>query len=42
MSERKEHIVETTPAIDKAVDFFDAHPVELGVDAMDRVADELF
>lgn len=30
--------METTPAIDKAVDFFDAHTVELGVDVRDRVA----
>lgn len=31
--------METTPAIDKAVDFFNAHTVELGVDVKDRVAD---
>lgn len=30
--------METTPAIDKAVDFFDAHTAELGVDVRDRVA----
>lgn len=31
----------TTPAIDKAVDFFDAHTVELGVDVRDRVSDTI-
>ena len=30
--------METTPAIDKAVDFFDAHTVELYPDVRDRVA----
>lgn len=30
--------METTPAIDKAADFFDAHTVELYPDARDRVA----
>lgn len=29
----------TTPTIDRAVDFFDAHTVELGVDVSDRVID---
>lgn len=33
--------METTPAIDKAVDFFNAHTVELGVDVKDRVADTI-
>jgi len=33
--------MEVTPAIDKAVDFFDAHTVELGVDVRDRVADTI-
>ena len=41
MNERKEHIMETTPAIDQAVDYFNAHTVELGVDVKDREADEL-
>lgn len=30
--------METTPAIDKAVDFFDAHTAELYLDVRDRVA----
>lgn len=30
--------METTPAVDKAVDYFDAHTVELYPDAQDRVA----
>lgn len=30
--------METTPAIDTAIDFFNAHTVELGVDVRDRVA----
>ena len=30
--------METTPAIDKAIDFFEAHTVELGVDVRDRTA----
>ena len=33
--------METTPAIDKIVDFFDAHTVELGVDVKDRVANTI-
>lgn len=33
--------METTPAIDKVVDFFNAHTVELGVDVKDRVADAI-
>lgn len=33
--------METTPTVDKAVDFFDAHTVELGVDVEDRVADAI-
>lgn len=35
---RKEHTMENTPAIDTAVDFFDAHTVELYPDVRDRVA----
>ena len=30
--------METTPSIDKAAAFFDAHTVELGLDIEDRVA----
>lgn len=33
--------METTPAIDTAIDFFDAHTVELGVDVRDRTADAI-
>lgn len=33
--------MKTTPAIDKAVDFFNAHTVELSVDVTDRVADTI-
>lgn len=33
--------METTPAIDKVVDFFNAHTVELSVDAKDRIADTI-
>ena len=33
--------METTPAIDKAVGFFKAHTVELGVDVRDRVANTI-
>lgn len=33
--------METTPAIDKVVDFFNAHTVELSVDVKDRVANTI-
>lgn len=33
--------MEITPTIDRAVDFFDAHTVELGVGVRDRVADTI-
>lgn len=33
--------METIPVIDKAVDFFDAHTVELGVGVKDRIADTI-
>ena len=33
--------METTPATDKVIDFFNAHTVELGVDVKDRVADTI-
>lgn len=36
--ERKGHTMETTPAIDTAVDFFSAYTVELYPDVRDRVA----
>lgn len=36
--ERKERIMQTTPTVDQAVDYFDAHTVELYPDVRDRVA----
>lgn len=41
MNKGKERITESAPAIDEAVDFFDANAVELGVDVKDRVADTI-
>lgn len=33
--------METTPTVDTAIDFFDAHTVEPGVDVRDRTADTI-
>ena len=41
MNERKERIMETTPTVGQAADYFDAYIVELCPDVLDRAVLQL-